>query len=206
MKIKHDTRLVDQEREIVKKGYGRVYIDKFFFDRFIPEEEREKYRGDVDEFGRTVHSQMQEIMKEVEQEFPKIMQYNYDGKDYCLFFYSNRGWNGKDYYDYMILSGFNGNTDVWGMNAVNLLRLVSEIETKNVTCRVQYAVELYRDKLELDAQVIGDLLVGKKCTYNGMIGKVEKIQDNFYFKKQRARKYHFQLSPWEIISGEVKEV
>ncbi len=209
---------------LTKSGYARVGVHSLNFDRYIREGEKtqnclhaslvgsesRKWKERCEQAGKAVCKEMERMMEVLSQKY-SIYQYNPQVKygEHELFFYSNRGWNGRNWYDHIQLS-FN---DALGVNKKDellneLLDLLFDMESENIACRVQYETVPNYEKLRIDAAERYDVIKDKFVSCWGNIGKVKEVEEDgkkqYGFFKKGAKKYYMPLLDEDMIFG-IKE-
>ena len=218
MLITHDYSYTN--KKLIENGYAVYGIHSFNFDRYFTEEEMEQNKQFAEQYGnmsqewinrcewrgKEICKQMECMMKILNEKYT-ICQYDSQVKygEHDLHFYSNRGWNGKEWYDHIQLC-FNDKLDKDRNNQIlnELLTLITDMELKNVSCRVQYDTVTDDEKLYTDAIKKYNDLEGKFVSLRGHIGKVKEVGEyngkkQYGFFKKGARKYYNPLSSIEII-------
>lgn len=218
MVITHDYSYAN--KNLIKNEYAVYGIHSLNFDRYFTEEEKEQNRqfaeqcGDMsqecvdscDRLGQEICKQMESMMEILDKKYA-ICQYNSQVKygKHDLYFYSNRGWSGKVWYDHIQLC-FNDKLDKDRNNQIlnELLELITSMELKNVACRVQYKTIADNEKLYTDAVKKYKDLEGKFVGLRGCVGKVKEVGEyngkkQYGFFKKGARKYYNPLSDTELI-------
>ncbi len=218
MLITHDYSYTN--KNLIDNGYAVYGIHSFNFDRYFTEEEMEQNKqfaeqyGDMshewanscDRLGQEICKQMENMMEVLDKKYA-ICQYDPYVKygEHDLHFYSNKGWNGKEWYDHIQLS-FNDKLNKDRNNQIlnELLELVAGMELKNVVCRVQYKTVTDNEKLYTEATKRYKDLEGKFVSLRGCVGKVKVVEENngkkqYGFFKKSARKYYNPLSDAELI-------
>ena len=209
---------------MTKNGYARVGIHSLNFDRHITDGEKvrnclhvaqigaesREWQEHCEQAGKAVCKEMERMMEVLSQKY-SIYQYNPQVKygEHELFFYSNRGWNGRNWYDHIQLS-FN---DAFGVDKNDqllneLLELLFDMESENIACRVQYETVLDYEKLSADAAKKYDSIKDKFVSFWGNIGKVKEVEEDdkkqYGFFKKGAKKYYMPLLDEDMIFG-IKE-
>lgn len=218
MLITHDYSYTNNN--LIENGYATYGIHSLNFDRYFTEKEMGQNRQFAECHGNTsnewtdscewcgqeICKQMESMMKILNVKYA-IHQYDPQVKygEHDLHFYSNRGWNGKDWYDHIQLS-FNDKSNKDRNNQIlnELLKFVDRMELKNVTCRVQYKTVADNEKLYTDAAKRYKDLEGKFVSLRGCVGKVKEVGEyngkkQYGFFKKGARKYYNPLSDTELI-------
>ncbi len=210
---------------LTKSGYARVGIHSLNFDRYIPKGGRtqdnpnavwtgagsKEWLKHCEQVGKAVCEEMERMMDVLSQKY-SIYQRDPNVKygEHELFFYSNKGRNGKNWYDYIQLS-FNDalGTDKNDQLLNDLLDLLFDIESENIACHVQYETMPYYEKLSTDAARKYDFIKDRFVSYRGIIGKVKVIEESggekrYGFFRKGAKKYYIPLFDGDLIFG-IKE-
>lgn len=216
MLITHDYSYTN--KTLIENGYASTGIHSLNFDRYFTDEEMEENRQAAqrlnsqewteywDKHGQKTCEQMKGIMEVLSVKY-SIYQYNPQVKygEHDLFFWSNKGWNGKDWYDCVQLSFNNELSEDRNNEILNeLLDLLSNMEFNNITCRVQYKTLRDDEKLYADAAKQYDEFKGKFVNYGSRIGKVKEVGEfngrkEYGFFKKGARKVFYHLTNEEMI-------
>lgn len=173
---------------------------------------REEWNEYYDEFSKSLDKSMTEILKcfinkynihQVSEETSTMEHYR---SNWDLYFYSNRGWNGKDYMDYFSLSFNDRRTLEQNMYLLEeIISLVDAMEYENIGCRIQYDAAIDEKSVKEAAYNIIEKLVGKFISYRGMIGKIKVIKEEngikeYGFFKKGARNRYYSISDTEILA------
>lgn len=218
MLITHDYSYTN--KNLIENGYAVHGIHSLNFDKYFTEKEKDQNRqyaeqygnmsrewvDSCDRIGQEICKQMESMMEVLDKKYA-IYQYNSQveyGK-HNLHFCSNRGWNGKEWYDHIQLC-FNDRLDKDRNDKIlnELLKLIAGMELKSVVCRVQYKTVTDDEKLYRDATKRYKDLEGKFVNLRGCVGKVKVVGENngkkqYGFFKKGARKYYNPLSDTELI-------
>lgn len=218
MLITHDYSYTN--KNLIENGYAVYGIHSLNFDRYFTEEEKEQNKQFAEQYGNTsqewtdccdrtgqeICKQMESMMEILNKEYA-ICQYNLQIKygEHDLYFCSNRGLNGKEWYDHIQLC-FNDKLDKDRNNQIlnELLELIVGMDLKNVSCRVQYKSIADDEKLYADATKRYKDLEGKFVSLRGHVGKVKEVGEyngkkQYGFFRKGARKYYNPLSDAELI-------
>ena len=217
MIIKHDKRLVNEK--LINKGYAELTVHSLHFDRYFTDDEKEnnlrlshtmnrdEWSIHCDEKSKDIYKQLLLVINAIKDKYnihqlteeTSTMQHFRESWD--LFFYSNKGWNQKDYFDYFSL-GFNEKRSIEDNNRLlnELLTIIEPFIAKNIYCRVQYTHRHNKEKIEQDGTAICKKLTDKMIAYYDKEGKIkvvgqDKEGNNLYgFFKKGARKYYSDVS------------
>lgn len=223
MLISHDYSLLGSRKNLIEKGYADLDIHSLNFDRHFTDEEkeenvrqselltREQWTIRCDDVSKMIYEQMLPIIEllnnkydihQISEEKNTMEHYR---SDWDLFFYSNRGWNGKDYFDHVQIT-FNTKRTVDQNKKLlsEILEILEQLEVKNVYCRVQYTVREHKEKIQAKVTEICESLVDNVINYNGMKGKIKVVDEcngekQYGFFKERVRKSYYQLSDTYLI-------
>jgi hypothetical protein len=218
MIIKHDYSYLGSNEKLIEKGYADLDIHSINFDRYFSEEEKENNRlttasmtneqwsKHCDEASKKIYNQMLPIVEllnnkydihQISKEKSTMVHYK---SDWDLFFYSNEGWNNKNYFDYIQISFNEKKAVIQNMELLNeVLKTLEQLDVKNVYCRVQYTAREHKEKIKNKVTEICESLVDKLINYNGMEGKIKVIDEfegekMYGFFKKRVRKSYYNIS------------
>lgn len=224
MRISHDYSYLSKDADwLIEKKYAKLDIHSLNFDRDLSEEEknenqrqskmltREQWGNRCDEFSNYLYNQMKNIVKyfndsydvhQISEEKSTMEHYK---SNWDLFYYSNKGWNKKDYYDYFSISFNNKRLAENNLQLMN--KIVKEIESmniKNVYCRVQYSLRMDDNKLKNDALTIVESSINNFIVYNGKIGKFKVVDEHDGIKKygffpKGSKKKYYEIDNVSVI-------
>lgn len=215
MLINHDYSYTD--KALIDAGYATIGLHSLVFNRHFTEEEMENNREFANTFGmnspewakrcddtgQKICSQLEKVMDVINSEYT-VCQYKNETVKYGehdLFFYSNKGWNKKEWYDYMTLS-FNDKrtTESHFLLLDDILPTLSEIDCQNISCKIQYKTIVKEEKLCKDALEVCKKLEGKMINYMGREGKIKLISDGEYgFFKKGAKTHYYNIDKQYIV-------
>lgn len=213
----------DFNNKLIKKGLADLVIYSLIFDRYFTEEEIEDNRTQshiLDEEDYTkrcescsyeIYTQMYPIMDIIDGKY-NLHQYKEETcsmdhyrSDWDLYFYSNRGWNGRDYYDYVVIS-LNEKRPIGDNQKLTdeLLGMLKSIDVKNISCRVQYTVKIHGEELHALSNTICEKLLGQFIDYEGMTGKIKLVNEfegvKYYgFFKKGARNTYYKIDDASLV-------
>lgn len=216
MRISHDYSYLGNDADtLIEKGYAELSIHTLHFDRDFSEEEKEENRRQAnilskddwskrcDNFSEYVYNQLKGIVEyfsnnfdchQISEEKSTTEHYR---SDWDLFFYSNRGWNKKEYFDFFTMSFNEMRTAKSNIQLMNkIIDDVKKMEIKNVYCRVQYSLKINEEKLEQDSIKVIESIGDKFVIYNGITGKFKLVNEygNIkiygFFPKGSKKKYY----------------
>ena len=224
MNISHDYSYTNMN--LINAGFAALSFHSLRFDRYFTDEEKEQNRAAAESLGDTSpewSERCKETQKEINRQLQKVIALfsGYDlhqlteetsthahyNSDWDLYFYSNKGWNGSDAFDYMTLSANDKRTAAANMELLNKILAMLEnadIEAPNICCVVQY--DDIPDKAGIEAAALGiiEKMAGKMFFYNGIEGKIKKYRDgsgvdSYAFFKKGARTNCCRLDPAYIV-------
>ena len=217
MLITHDYSYVNSE--LINLGYATLDVHSLNFDRYYTEAEKvknsmvstgltpEERSAMCESVGRTICERMESMMNTLNSKYD-ICQYNKDihyGK-HDLHFYSNRGWNGKEWYDHIELSlNDKRNIEENEILLSKILKIVVDLELQNIKCRVQYQSKINNTKLHNDSLKICKEVEGKFIIYKGSLGKIKCVGEEsgnkrYGFFKKGARSKYYSIDDIYIIT------
>lgn len=208
------------ETTLIDNGYGKLSVYSIHFDRHYSEEQKEKNRKTAEsmtkeEWSRHCDKIAEEFAKPLNEILEKFLSkysiyqasenVSYDS-DWDLFFWSDKGWNGKDFMTHFKLN-FNEKRSP-EQNMALLDEIISFIETmeyENIGCRIQYNAIMDNERIETEAKTICEKLVGKFIDYHGMTGKIKVVKEEngikeYGFFKKNAKNKYYSISNSEILT------
>lgn len=224
MIIKHDYSYIKNDSDkLIEEGYLELDIHSLNFDRHYTEEEKENNRKQsesmtreewnihCDDISKEIHNKLIPIkvllnskydVHQISEDKNTIEHYK---SNWDLYYYGNKGWNERDYFDYMKIS-FNGKREVKQNKKLlqEVLELLEELEVKNICCRVQYDTRRNEEKIKNKTIEICESLLNKVIDYNGMKGKIKVLNENehektYGFIKSRTRNHYYSISDTYMI-------
>lgn len=226
MYIEHDYHYIKaNENLLIEKDYGKISIHSIHFDRHYSKEQMEKNRQiaesmtneqwsrHCDEVAKGFSKPMENILKIFCSRY-SIFQASenvpYDS-DWDLYFWSNKGWNMRDYMDCFRLSFNTNRTPEENMALLNeIIPLVESMVYENIGCYIQYTAVLDKERIEREAKEICENLIGKFITYHGMVGKIKIIGEHngikeYGFFRKGAKTKYYTVSYVEILAMKLQE-
>ena len=206
----------DSANLLIKKGFGKISVHSYKFDRYFSEEQKAENRRQAELLGTNTtewsdrcdssHHKFYEAASKMMEDLGNkytIYQYNTNEKEYDLFFYSNRGWNNREWYDHCEL---NLSKD-YEQNSKQHKELLSWLskwqgDTENViNCRIQYDSWLDKEAIEKVVNDNIDKILDKKVLLGNREGKIKWVECNneYGFFKKGARKYYTKLNNVELL-------
>ena len=224
MFIKEDYSYISYlENKLIEKGYGKLSVHSIHFDRYFTEEQQEKNRQlaqsvtteewnkHCDVFGEHLNKQLMEIAEMFNSKY-NLHQFDTENStiehyrtDWDLHFYSNKGWNGKDYMDFFSLTFNDERTPKENISLLEEIReILKALSYENVMCRIQYDAIIDDKRVEKEAKEICESLLGKFIVYNGMIGKIKVIHEledkkEYGFFKKKAKSNYYPIHYANIL-------
>lgn len=211
MIIKHDYRLTN--KGLIEKEYAELSVHSLHFDRYYNEEEmsenrkasevltKEQWNERCDKTAEYIFSQLCLVLNELKDKY-NIRQLTEESStmehyktNWDLFFWSNKGWNGKEYFDVFSLT-FNEKRSIEeNMKLLNeLINIFESLDIKNISCRVQYTSIRNTEKITNEGINICKKLVGQFINYQGFIGKIKLVGDQYGFFKKGAKNHYYIIS------------
>lgn len=220
MLLKHNYTYLNNE-DLIEKGYAECGVCSLNFDRYLDEDERnenqiqsqlldkESWNLRCDEFSKYIYNQMlpiKEILNskyDIHQISEEKSSNEHYRSDWDLFYYTNKGWNGKDYFDYMRISFNEKRSFVKNFELLNeIINLLENMDIKNVYCWIQYHTIYHEAEIKAEAESMFNKIKDKFVDYQGSIGKI-KITDTLsgygFFKKGSKSRY-YPMSDKQILS------
>ena len=212
------------ERLLKQLGYGTETVHSIHFDRHYSEEQKvanyqlansmshEEWGEHCEQVAKTFHKPMTEILEkfisrydihQVSEETSTMTHYN---SDWDLFFWSDRGWNGKDFMTCFSLTFNSNRTTEQNMKLLEkIIPIVEAMDYETIACRIQYDIVFDEDKLGKDAKAVCEKLAGKTIHYRGMTGKIKAVEKRddiveYGFFRTRARSRYYPISNKELVA------
>lgn len=227
MVIKHDNSYISAiASELIDRGYGVRTVHSVHFDRYYTEEEkrrnsdlyasmtREEWGKHCDEVAESFVVPMNEILQlfigkyDIHQVSPETSTMTHFRSNWDLFFNSRKIW-GHDLvhrFDSFTLTFNEHRTPEENAKLLEeVLKIVEDLEYKNIACRVQYTAYLYDGKIEEAAASAYKKIEGKfvDCFYDR--GKVRIVGERdgktlYGFFCKGAKKKYLPLTGAEVLT------
>lgn len=226
MNIKHDySYITESGKLLIENGLAEQSVYSLNFNRYFSEEEKqenvrmshqlnsEEWNQRCNERSKDIYNQMLPIIEEINNQFD-IHQLNVEKSSYehyntnwDLYFHSNKGWNNRDYFDNFQLT-FNKKRSITENQILlnKLLDILSNIEVKNVSCRVQYNVVTDDNKIKEVAKEVFEKLQDKTIKFSNMEGKLKLIDNNYAFIKKRAKKSYYRITDMDLCLMQINNI
>ena len=225
MELIHDyNHISDTQRKLESAGYGEKTVYSLTFDRHFSEEEMAANKGKADsmtdaewsamcdDFSMRLNDSLREIVTALDSRYnihqtkPENSTTEHYRTDWDLFFWGNKGWNGKDYMDCFSLTFNERRTPAQNMALLaEIIAVLENMEYKNIACRIQYDIALHHEDISEAAYKVFDGLIGKPFEYMGMIGKIKLVSEcngvrKYGFFKKGAKKRYYHITDTEILT------
>ena len=229
MYIEKDYRYISEtEKVLIRKDYAKLTVHSIHFDRHYSEAQKEKNRQlaksmtDAEwvkhcamvsrRFEKPLKSILQQFIDrydihQISEETDTIEHYK---SNWDLYFWSNEGWNGKDYMDCFSLSFNDGRTPEENLKLLEkIIPLVEAMDYDNIGCRIQYNAVIDNEKVEKEAKTICNSLLGKFIDYHGVKGKIKIVEDSdgnkeYGFFRKNAKSKYYRISYADILVMKMK--
>lgn len=217
------------ERKLIDASYGKMTVHSLHFDRYVSEEQKEinrKFFEGMTEVERNNYYKNAEFA-EIQEAFGKSLREVLDifiGKfdihqvsaetstaahyrsDWDLFFWSDRGWNGKEYMSCFSLT-FNENRTA-EQNMILLDKIISILEAsenEKVSCRVQYDAVIDEKAVAAIARKVFDGITGKFVSWRGYEGKIKIVsteggETEYGFFKKGSKKRYYEITNADLVA------
>lgn len=216
MLIKHDYSYLPMGNrdKLIEKGFADLDIHSLNFDRYYTEEQKQansnlaqtvtnkQWSEHCEEVSKDLYTKLLPIAELLNSKY-KLYQYDENilyNSDWDLFFYSNRGWNGKDYFDHMKIS-FNDNRTVEENKLLlsEVLQLLESLDATGIQCRVQYDARVHEEEIKQLATNICERLQNTFIDYMGNKGKIKVVNEYedkkvYGFFKKGAKNRYYQIN------------
>ena len=225
MYIEKDYRYIsDTEKVLIRKDYAKLTVHSIHFDRHYSEAQKEKNRQlaksmtDAEwvkhcamvsrRFEKPLKSILQQFIDrydihQISEETDTIEHYK---SNWDLYFWSNEGWNGKDYMDCFSLSFNDGRAPEENLKLLDeIIPLVEAMNYKNIGCRIQYDAVIDNERVEKEAKTICDSLLGKPIYYHCTTGKIKVVDEcngnkEYGFFRKNAKSKYSRISYADILA------
>lgn len=208
-------------QELVDRGLMRVVPFQIRLDRFFTEEEmaankayaeshsNAEWSVRCDETRQRIANENLALMEFLEKHFTFGQYkepYSYkDRKDYTFWFWCNDLYNttngrmsGRDY-SYITLSlEKEGDVEENKCIFAKLKELLANYPAKNIQAIFQYSQVEATDAVKEEAERIFKACEGKFINYGRLIGRLERYEGGYIFKKKNAKKYAYRITPMDI--------
>ena len=156
MKIKHDYSYLNNRKKLIDRGYAELDIHSINFSG---------------SYNKLI--QIQNWIANTKYNIYNITENLTYRDNWDFYYYSNKGWNNKDTFDFFRLSP-NGNRDV-ASNSILINELLEDLQGQlrhlkesDVKCRIQYTARIKEELLKSKAMELKKNLEGKTIEYQGM--------------------------------------
>ena len=221
MKFYDDMGYINQNS--VDKGLVRVVPYQIRLDRYFTDEEQaanrayaeshnnEEWSAHCDATREKIAAENLALMEFLEKHFTFGQfktPYNFKDDDYTFWFYCNDLYNttcgrlsGRDY-SYITLSlDKKGDEKEKERIFAKVKELLADYPAKNIQAIFQYSQVENTDSVKEEAERIFKECEGKFVNYDGMIGKLERHDGEYIFKKKYAKAYGYRVSPMNICTS-----
>lgn len=205
-------------KTLIEKGFGEYVVYMYQFDRYFSEEQKAQNRANAEKYGtdseewadgcyKTHHDFYVKACEMLEAfgKNHKLYQYNYKKNDYDYFFYSNEGWNKKDWFDFCQINLDDKDAERNKKQDTKLRNWISnwDGDSENlIKCRIQYSSILDNEKIAEVVKQNIDKIVDKMLDNGFCKGKIKWVEsrNEYGFFKKGARKWYTPLNDSDIIS------
>lgn len=218
MVIKEDFSYIDSfSKLLIENGFGIYLVHSYCFNRYFSDEQMEENRREAERLSSDrkawekrcddSHYAFYEVAKKMMEALGaqyKIYQYNSDDyKNKDLFFYSNKGWNNREWFDYCTLSlhdDYNINIQQNRELKKWLIKWNGDIDNV-INCRIQYQACINKEKVSAFVKNYIDTILNKMIIYGFTEGKVKWVDCNneYGFFKKGAKKYYTPLNDISLM-------
>lgn len=217
------------ETKLIDAGYGKMTVHSLHFDRYVSDEQKEinrKFFEGMTETERNNYYKSAEF-EAVQKAFGKSLRDVLDifigkfdihqvsaetstnahyGSDWDLFFWSDRGWNGKEYMSCFSLT-FNDNRTA-EQNMILLDKIVAILEStenEKVSCRIQYDAVIDEKAVAEAARKVFDGIIGKFVSWSGYEGKIKIVntegsETEYGFFKKGSKKRYYKITNADLVA------
>lgn len=217
------------ETKLIDAGYGKMTVHSLHFNRYVSDEQKEinlKFFEGMTETERNNYYQSAEF-EAVQEAFGKSLRDVLDifigkfdihqvsaetstnthyGSDWDLFFWSDRGWNGKDYMTCFHLSFNTNRTPEQNMKLLEeIISLVETMRYENIGCRIQYDAVIDEKAVAEAARKVFDGIAGKFISWSGYEGKIKVVnaegsETEYGFFKKYSKKRYYKITNADLVA------
>lgn len=207
--------------ELINKGYADLDIHSVHFEKKFSEEQKNKNKENIEKMSKQeweiycdniwceFSEKLKTIIDKLDSEY-LIYQYkkdlDYIKDDWDYFFYSDRGWNKKNYFTFFELKP--NSKRPLGKRLIDVNNLINFLKNQQISddilIRIQYDIFKNEDKIKNDALNFIDKIKNTFINYNGMTGKIKIISVNennikYGFFKKGAKTHYYNISYPDIL-------
>lgn len=193
MKFHDDMSFIDQNA--VNRGLAHIIPFQIHLDRYFTEEEKSANKAYAESHSSEEWSAHCDAARE------KIAAENLALMDFLEKYFTFRRLSGKDY-SYITLSlDKKGDEKEKERIFAKVKELLADYPAKNIQAIFQYSQVENTDFVKEEAERIFKECEDKFVNYNGMIGKLERYNGEYLFKKKYAKAYGYRVSPMNICTS-----
>lgn len=209
--------LNSQDKRFVELGLAKLGVHSLNFDRHYTDIQKIDNREFAEKYGNTSTEWSERCEKETKRfhdlacSFLQVLgekysmhQYNSHNyhDDWDMFYYSNTGWNGKDYFDFFSLSfDYERRTFQQNMDMIQEIKQIGMQFNDFLGCRVQYKAIYDSKKAKEIVKNNVHKILNKMIYCNGYDGKIKWVECNneYGFFKKGAKKKYWCMSNEELL-------
>lgn len=217
------------ETKLIDAGYGKMTVHSLHFSRYVSDEQKEinrKFFEGMTETERNNYYKSAEF-EAVQETFGKSLRDVLDifigkfdihqvsaetstnahyGSDWDLFFWSDRGWNGKEYMSCFSLTFNDNRTAEQNMILLDkIVAILESMENEKVSCRIQYDTVIDEKAVAEAARKVFDGIAGKFVSWSGYEGKIKVVstegsETEYGFFKKGSKKRYYKITNADLVA------
>ena len=217
------------ETKLIDAGYGKITVHSLHFNRYVSDEQKEinrkffegmtesernnyyksaEFEAAQEAFGNSLRDVLDIFIGkfDIHQVSAETSTHAHYGSDWDLFFWSDRGLNGKEYMSYFSLT-FNDNRKAeQNMELLDkIVAILESTENEKVSCRIQYDAVIDEKAVAEAARKVFDGIAGKFVSWSGYEGKFKVVSDEggivqYGFFKKGSKKKYYKISNVDLVA------
>jgi len=201
----------------IENDVAKLGIRLLKFDSFVTEKEKQKNKKEYEMLSneqwmikceqklKEVHDKLKYIMDKLSERFI-ICQYNkklnFHDDNWELFFWSNKGWNNKEYFDYITLSPNEKQPIEQQLAIINdVINILKTMDIEGVQVTIQYTAIYNEEKVQDIVLNYCRKMQNKMINYGNYAGKIIELNGRYFFKKKGTRKYIYEIDNFKILKN-----
>lgn len=217
------------ETKLIDAGYGKITVHSLHFDRYISDEQKEinckffegmteterknyynstEFESIQESFGKSLQDILDILIGkfDIHQTSEETSTLSHYSSNWDLFFWSDRGWNGKEYMSHFSLSFNENRTPEQNMTLLDkIITILESTENEKVSCRIQYDAVIDEKTVAEAARKVFNDIARKFVSWCGYEGKIKVISDEdgitqYGFFKKGSKKKYYKISNVDLVA------
>lgn len=224
------------EIKLINAGYGKMTVHSLHFNQYVSDKQKEINRKFFEGMTETERNnyykseefeEVQEVFYNSRNTYEKslrdvlgifigkfdIHQVSAEtstnahySSDWDLFFWSNRGWNGKEYMNCFSLTFNDNRTAEQNMELLDkIVAILESTENEKVSCRIQYDAVIDEKTVAEAARKIFEGIAGKFISWSGYEGKIKVVnaegsETEYGFFKKYSKKRYYKITNADLVA------